>query len=106
MNIDISKLKLIEKVASNEMGNFSFFALFLPEDSPNKWDLIVSADWIDNDKLAALRYLSKKMNEELSSAEIINLSKVVPIETKNDELIKIAKEYRIEHDAKEIRNKK
>ncbi|KJV05496.1 hypothetical protein [Methylocucumis oryzae] len=105
MNLDIAKLKSIEETASKEMGKFSFFALFLPEDSPNKWDLIVSADWIDHDKLKALRYLAKKMNESFSSAEIVNLSKVVPIETKNSELIQLTKQYRTEHDTKEIRNK-
>ena len=105
MNIDISKLQSIEESASKEMGNFSFFALLLPEESPNKWDLVVSADWIDNDKLAALRYLAKKMNEHFSSSEIVSLSKVIPIETKNSEIIQLIKEYRTEHDAKEIRNK-
>lgn len=104
MKIDIKKLKSIEKTASKERGNFWFFALLLPEESPNKWDLLVSADWIDDNESSAIRYIAGKIVENLSPTEMTNFSKVVPIETKNPELIQLAKEYHVEHDAKEIRH--
>jgi len=104
MKIDIKKLKLIEESASKVKGDFWFFALLLPEESPNKWDLLVSADWIDNNKSSAIMYIADKVVDSFSSDEMLNLSKVVPIATKNPELIELAKEYRVEHDTKEIRH--
>ncbi len=50
-----------------EKGAFDLFALFLREDAPNKWDLLIAADWIDQDKAGAIvttgwyaRYASTK----------------------------------------------
>ena len=46
----LNKLMSIEKESSAERGDYNLFALFLREDSSNKWDILVSADWINNYK--------------------------------------------------------
>lgn len=60
----LTKLRLIEKETAKEKGEYNLFALFLREDSPNKWDILVSASWTAN-KGDALDYLAKKSKTHL-----------------------------------------
>lgn len=53
MNSLVEDLLKIEKSLSAEKGAFSLFALFLREDAAGKWDLVISAPWVEADKEAA-----------------------------------------------------
>ena len=46
MNIDIEKFRKFMEEAASERGAFTAFALFLREDAPGVWDLVVSAPWL------------------------------------------------------------
>lgn len=48
------------------------FALTLPDDTI-AWDLLTAADWIDEDKTAALRFLVKEVQTILTKQGLINL---------------------------------
>lgn len=61
----VEKLTTIEKETSAERGEYDLFALFLREDSSNKWDILVSASWISDNKEDALKYLAKKFKKHL-----------------------------------------
>jgi hypothetical protein len=43
----IEKLKKAEAATAAERGAYALFALFLRKDAPGRWDLLVSAPWIE-----------------------------------------------------------
>lgn len=73
----INKFLEIEKEINKEKGFFNLFALFLREDSENKWDLIISATWFLNDEKKTLDYVIDKIKSKINKNEIINLSRIV-----------------------------
>jgi hypothetical protein len=76
----VEKLRKLETVASKQKGKFELFALFLRVDSPNQWDILVSAPWITRNKKEALQYLSKLVQKDLDTSELHQISRIVIIE--------------------------
>ena len=98
------KLKSTELSISEEKGPFDLFALFLREDAPNRWDLVVAASWIDINKQEALKFISKKISEALTPDELLRLSRIAIIDESNPALEALTKSMSVEHGFGEIRN--
>jgi hypothetical protein len=85
----LEQLPMVEKVLplalsiSAEKGEFALFGLFLREDAPNRWDLVVAAPWLDRDRRGGMEYLAKKLRLRLTSEELLTLSGIVVLETDN-----------------------
>ncbi|NQT29596.1 MAG: hypothetical protein HQ596_03395 [Candidatus Saganbacteria bacterium] len=77
MNKLVEKLKIIEDRIIKEQGEFVLLALFLREDAQDKWDLIVSANWFEEDTKKTLDYLVDKLNGVLEQDDKIQISRVV-----------------------------
>ena len=76
----VEKLKQKEQAMTQAKGPFDLFALFLREDAPYKWDLVVAAKWIEENKQEALKYISKALQESLTQNELLKLSRIVIID--------------------------
>lgn len=100
----LEKLKKIEKETSAEKGNYDLFALFLREESPGKWDILVAASWINGDTEAALKYLALKFQNSFTQNEFLKISRIVIIEENNPELPAIQQDINIEHGISEIKD--
>jgi hypothetical protein len=100
----VDKLKALEGSVSAEKGPFLLFALFLREDAPDVWDLLVSAPWIEANKGAAFKYLATKLNQVATPEELTTLSRIVVIEKANPALAAIQSAMQIEHGSAEIQN--
>lgn len=100
----VEKLKLIEKETSAERGKYDLFALFLREDSSNKWDILVSANWIHDHKEDSLKYLSQKIQKSFTQNELSQISRIVIIEENNPALPALQQTISIEHGAAEIKD--
>ncbi len=98
------KLKSLEQNISKEKGDFLLFALFLREDAPDRWDLLVAAPWIPKSKKTALRYFSNKLVQTLSQKELLKLSRIAIIETDDPALSAIQQAMHIEHSLAEIKD--
>lgn len=85
----ITKLLNIEKKISAEKGSFNLFALFLREDSEDKWDLLVSSKWI-NKEYEHLQYIATNVQNTLTQEELIKISRIVIIDCDNTELDNIS----------------
>jgi len=79
MNELIQKMVEIEKYLAHEKGDFKLFALFLRDGSPGRWDVLVSAPWIDVNKQQALEFIVEQLTTRLDKDELISLSRVVII---------------------------
>lgn len=99
------KLIPVEKMIAEEKGSFLLFALFLREDSPNLWDLLVCAPWIEANKGDALQYLVPKLQAVATPDELIRLSHIEIIEKKQPGLAAIQNEFCIEHELIEVNNR-
>jgi hypothetical protein len=80
------KLRGLEEALSEEKGPFNLFALFLREDAPDVWDLVVAAEWIEEDQSRALAELSKRVRAYLRPDEITRISRIVIVERTNPAL--------------------
>src|SRR3972149_4648130 len=61
----IEKIAILEQSISAEKGDFVLFALFLREDAQDKWDLVVSAPWLEVNKKESLSYLTNELRSHL-----------------------------------------
>jgi len=100
----IDKLVQVEKDISSDKGSFLLFALFLREDAPDLWDLLVAANWVEENKSESLKYLSSYLTEYLKPDELIKLSRILTIDSNNPGLKAIHKAIQIEHGNAEIRD--
>lgn len=101
MRAIVEKLMDIERQVAEEKGPFSLFALFLREDAPNVWDLVVSAEWV-SDKYVTMGYIAEKVSKSLSSEEIIKISRIVVLDQNNPGLEAVLRAIQIEHGAAEV----
>jgi hypothetical protein len=75
----VDKLRELERRIAGEKGEFSLFALVLRENSPDRWDLVVAAPWIERNTMNALRYLARRLGETLKPTEMLQLSRIAPL---------------------------
>ena len=102
MKDSVAKFREIELLISTEKGPFNLFALFLREDSPNKWDLVLSAPWIKANDKETLDYFAEHLRSRLETEELISLSRVVLLDQDNLGLEAVHKVLSVEHGAAEI----
>ena len=100
----VSKFVSLEQEIAQEKGNFAFFALFLREDVPDRWDLVVSAPWFSTDTKETLDYLVGKIKPRLKESELLMLSRIVLVSPSDLSLRAIHKAVQIEHGAVEVSN--
>jgi hypothetical protein len=94
----------IERSLSKERGPFSLFALFLREDAPDKWDLVISAPWVESNKEAALRVVTAKARKLLVPPDILSLSRIVIVDPKSAAVEAINRAFHVEHSRLEVRD--
>jgi len=100
------KLALLEQEVSEEKGEFSLFGLFLREDAQDedKWDLLVSALWLDADKKESLAYLAKEIQKRLEPDELMSISRIVVLEKGDPILEAIHKAVKVKHGKVEVKD--
>jgi len=106
MKEQIEKLQKVEKNLSDSRGKFELFALFLREDSPDKWDLLISADWARVNKKDSIQVTIEEVRKELSNQELLMISRIIVLD-KNDAALKaIHQAVQVEHGLAEISDSK
>jgi hypothetical protein len=98
------KLRKTEKALSEAKGPFDLFALFLREDAPDVWDLLVAGHWIEADKTKALRAISKRVQRDLSAEELKKISRIVIIDKNNPSLNAVTSALGVKHGLADVKN--
>lgn len=101
----LEKFQKMEMRISRERGPFTLFALFLPEDAANLWDLMISAPWADDNEMEARRYMVRQLQKDLTTQEILRLSRTVFIPTGFEGLEELYEEHPVEHGKAIVRNR-
>lgn len=73
----LDKLKFAVQVLEKEQGPMLLFALFLREDSLEKWDIVVSASWLSSTEKKAYKMVISKIQAALSPSELVQFARVV-----------------------------
>jgi hypothetical protein len=95
--IDVEKLRKVMDRASAEKGDFVLFGLFLTEDAPDRWDLVVSAPWLERGKLKALGEFVEILSSIVSQKEFHSLSRVVTLNHDEPSLKAILRTVQVEN---------
>jgi hypothetical protein len=94
----------VEKALAEEKGPFALFALFLREDAPDKWDLVVSAPWVEADKESALKLISSKVREFIKPPDLFAVSRVVIVEPTSPAVQAINQAFDTQHSTIEVKD--
>ena len=100
----IEKIAILEQSISAEKGDFVLFALFLREDAQDKWDLVVSAPWLEVNKKESLSYLTNELRSHLRSQDMLTLSRIVLVDNDDPALEAVHKSVSVEHGKVEIKD--
>jgi hypothetical protein len=82
MNLEqIAKnLTSMAKEVKADKGPLELLGLFLRDDSPDLWDLVVAAPWLKVDERASFVYVADQLRSFLTPEELANLSRIVILE--------------------------
>jgi hypothetical protein len=98
------KLKSLELKLSNEKGHFNLFALFLREDAEDKWDVVVSASWLDSNNKESFDFMAGELKSNLTSKELLLISRIVILDKGSPGLEAINRGFRVEHGLAEVKD--
>ncbi|MEO6282510.1 MAG: hypothetical protein ABIN80_31030 [Dyadobacter sp.] len=93
----VKKFIHIEEESSREMGDYTFFALFLRENAANRWDIVVASKWINENKSAARSYLAKKVQDALDVTEIVKISHIAILDNELFEVPEFLEDVSVQH---------
>lgn len=100
--IETRSSKLAEKIReteveiSSEKGEFVLFALIEREDSLGKWDIVISAKWIEDKKKEVIEFIASNLKNKLNEEEQLMLSRIVVL-SPNDPFVKSLNMIGVEH---------
>jgi len=100
----INKIISIEKSLSIELGKFNLFALFEREDINDKWDILISIDIPLSKKNEVIERIHNEFLKELPNNFIINISRIVFLETINPIVQNLNSIANVEHGFIEIKD--
>lgn len=89
-------------LVSAEKGDFVLFGLFLREEASDKWDLVISAPWLEEGKLVALSEFIKRIAPVVGEQELLTLSRVITLNHDDPSLEAILGAFSIEDGTLEI----
>jgi hypothetical protein len=99
----IEKFRQIEIEISREKGDFALFALIEREDSLGKWDVVVSASWINENEKSFIELIASKIHKNLSKEEQISISRILVLDI-SDALVKSLNMIGVKHGTVNLSN--
>jgi len=76
-------LAAILKEVAKEKGELSLFGLFLRDEAPNVWDLVVAGQEFEKDQTEMLSYFVRKIKTHFLSDELMSLSRITILDAGN-----------------------
>lgn len=102
--IQTDKLRQVMEELSAEKGEFALFGLFLREEAQDKWDLVISAPWLEEGKLKALGEFVQKAASIVGEQELLALSRIITLNHDDPNLDAILDAVEVEETPLELWN--
>jgi hypothetical protein len=100
----VKRLQSLELDISTERGPFVLFALFLREDSLDRWDLVVAAPWLSFDQRADLEFIAKRVQSGLPLEDLVRISRVVILPAQDPLVTSITSAVGVQHGSVTVSN--
>lgn len=100
----VQRFGQLELQIAQEKGEFALFALFMREEVPDRWDLMVAASWVVDDNAAAVDYLVAQIKSKLGDDDLVRLSRIVVIDPDDVAVQKLNRAVHVEHGDIEMRD--
>lgn len=94
----------LERQMSEKKGHFALFALLLRDESPDRWDLVVSAPWIQSNSAEALQYIVGQMHAKFKPKDLLQISRVVTVDESDAAVQAINRAITVQHGSVELAN--
>jgi hypothetical protein len=95
--IFLQKLNALETELSHQKGDFVLFGVFLRDGSPDRWDVVVSAPWLDEDDNESLRFMVKQIQAKIELPELLLVATVLILDPSQEFVQEMNDEVRVEH---------
>lgn len=76
-----------------ENGKVLLFALFLRADALDKWDLLISASWLDSSSFKAYDLVAAAIRRQLEASEIVKLDRFVILDPSDPTVLFLQSTY-------------
>jgi len=100
----VDKFVALETHIAGRRGEFALFALFLREDAPERWDLMIAAPWIGPDRDGAVKYFVDEIKSFLGPDYLTLLSRIVIIDPNETAVEKLNRAIHVDHNPAEVRD--
>lgn len=87
----LEKLKQLVLSLEREHGPILIFALFLREDPLEKWDVVVTASWLNASDMNSYKLISSNLQKILTNEELMELARIVVLD-QNDSVVSFFQE--------------
>ena len=95
------RLQLAEKAIASTHGQFVLFVLAEREETPGKWDLLVSAFWLDTNR-QGVQQMVNLLKPYLAEDNWLALASITPLAPTLEYVQWIAQKYNVQHDSQEV----
>lgn len=101
----LEKFLRVERALVERKGEFRLFALVLRGTTWGRWELMLSAPWMNTDNLlVALEDVAAEIKSQMGTKGLLSLSKMVPFKTTDECVRAINEEYQVKHGKLELRD--
>ena len=95
------RLQIAEKAIASTHGQFVLFVLAEREETPGKWDLLVSAFWLDTNR-QGVQQMVDLLKPYLAESDWIALASITPLAPTLEYVRWIAQKYNVQHNSQEV----
>jgi hypothetical protein len=99
----VERLQKAERALTSAHGPFVLFVLAERETAPGKWDLLISAPWLETNR-KGIQQIVDALKAYLTPAEWLQLASITPLPPSMDYVQWIARKYDVQHDNQEVIN--
>ena len=100
----LEKMVALERDISRKKGDFSFFALFVRENSPDHLDLVAAAPWLKDNERKIRSYFAKELQSRLDPQEVLALSGLIFLGEDDPKLVRVQRNLAVEHGLIEVKD--
>ena len=97
------RLQIAEKAIASIHGQFVLFVLAEREEAPGKWDLLVSASWLETSR-KGVQQMVDLLSPYLTALEWVQLASITPLAPAMEYVQWLAQKYELQHDNLEVVN--
>ncbi len=98
------RLRDLERDVALERGDFELFALVLREDSPDRWDLVMAAPWLNPLAMDDYELLAREIRTRLDAEHARLISRIVILQQGDPALEAFLRFAQLEHGTYALEN--